>query len=127
EKSARRLVALEQHDRMSAPVQLLRGGEPRRAGADDRDGSPAPRYGRLRDDPALLPRARDDRQLDLLDRDCVALLDLEHARRLARRGAQPAGELRKVVRAVQLLDRVAPAVAVDEVVPVGNEIAERAA
>ena len=44
----------------------------------------------------------------------------------ARRGAEPAGELRKVVRRVQPLDRRLPAIAVDEIVPVGNQIAQRA-
>ena len=44
----------------------------------------------------------DDRDLDLLDRDGVALADLEHARGLARRRAEPAGELGEVVRAVEL-------------------------
>ena len=78
-------------------------------------------------DPALVPRAVDDRVLDLLDRDRVALVDLEHARGLARRRAQAAGELGEVVRRVQLADRVVPAVAVDEVVPVGDQVAERAA
>src|SRR4029078_10576745 len=78
-------------------------------------------------DPALVPRAIHDRDLDLLDRDGVALVDLEHARRLARWRAQPAGELGEVVRAVQLLDRLGPAVAVDEVVPVGDQVPERAA
>ena len=54
-------------------------------------------------------------------------VDAEHARRLARRRAQPAGELREVVRRVQPVDRVPPVVAVDEVVPVGDQVAERAA
>ncbi len=53
--------------------------------------------------------------------------DAEHARRLARRRAQAAGELGEVVGGVQALDGVAPVVAVDEVVPVGDEVAERAA
>ena len=46
---------------------------------------------------------------------------------LARRRAQAAGELGEVVRRVQLADRVLPAVAVDEVVPVGDQVAQRAA
>src|SRR5581483_1436241 len=74
-----------------------------------------------------VPRARDDRELDLLDRHRVPFLDLEHAGRFARSGAEATGELGEVVRAVQLGNRVAPAVAVDEVVPVGNEVPERAA
>ena len=77
-------------------------------------------------DPALAPRPVDDLDLDLLDGDRV-LADAEHARGLARRRAQPAGELGEVVGGVQPLDRVAPVVAVDEVVPVGDEVAERAA
>ena len=82
--------------------------------------------GTTRRDPALVPRAVDDLDLDLLDGDRI-LVDAEHARGLARRRAEPAGELREVVGRVQPLDRVAPVVAVDEVVPVGDEVAERAA
>ena len=77
-------------------------------------------------DPALGPRPIDDLDLDLLDRDRV-LVDPEHARRLARRRAQPPGELGEVVGRVQPLDRVAPVVAVHEVVPVGDQVPERAA
>src|SRR5262249_29042912 len=72
------------------------------------------------------PRAIDDRALDLLDRHRVPLLDLEHAGRLARGRAEPPGELREVVRAVELVDRLPPAVAEDEVVPVGDQVRERA-
>ena len=43
------------------------------------------------------------------------------------RGAERAGELREVVGGVQAVDGLAPLVAVDEVVPVGDEVAERAA
>ena len=79
-----------------------------------------------RRDPAFVPRAVDDGDFDLLDRDGV-LVDAEHARGFARRRAQPAGELGEVVRGVQPRDGLAPLVAVDEVVPVGDEVAERAA
>ena len=82
--------------------------------------------GMLGRDPALVPRPVDDLDLDLLDRDRVGV-DAEHARRLARRRAQPAGELGEVVGGVQPVDGVAPVVAVDEVVPVGDQVAERAA
>src|SRR5438067_12312689 len=116
EQPAAGLVALEDRVRVTAAVQLLRTRETRRPGADDGDRAAAARVGRLGDDPALLPRARDDRELDLLDRDRVALLDLQHARGLARRGTEATGELGEVVRAVELVDRLAPAVAVDEVV-----------
>ena len=87
---------------------------------------PVRTVGGTRRDPALVPGPVDDLDLDLLDRDRV-LVDAEHARRLARRRAEPAGELGEVVGGVQPLDRVAPVVAVDEVVPVGDQVAERAA
>src|SRR5262249_41773660 len=101
--------------------------EPGRARADhgDRLARPSPRGLWL--DPALLPRAVHDRDLDLLDRDGVPFLDLEHAGGLAGRGAQPPGELGAVVRPMQLRDRLAEVVAVEEVVPVGDQVAERAA
>ena len=56
-----------------------------------------------------------------------SLVDAEHARGLARRRAQPAGELREVVGGVQPLDRAVPVVAPDQVVPLRDEVAERAA
>ena len=46
---------------------------------------------------------------------------------LAGRGTQTSGELGEIVRRVQPLDRRLPAIAVDEIVPVGNQIPERAA
>ena len=51
----------------------------------------------------------------------------EHARLLARRGAELAGELGEVVRLVQPRGRLAPAAGADELVPVGYEVAQRAA
>ena len=112
---------------MAGARQLLRAGEPGRARTDDRHAPAAARAGGLRDDPALVPGAVHDRDLDLLDRHGVALVDLEHARGLARRGAEAARELGEVVRPVELLDRLAPAVAVDEVVPLRDQVPERAA
>src|SRR4051812_106989 len=83
---AGRLVALVEHDRVARAAQLLRGGHARRAAADDGHRAAGLDLRRLGHDPALRPRAVDDRVLDLLDRDRVALADLEHARRLAGRG-----------------------------------------
>ncbi len=118
--------ALEHHDVVTGARELLRGREARRSGADDGDALARLHVGDLRRDPPFGPRAVDDLDLDLLDRDRV-LVDAEHARRLARRRAEATGELGEVVRRVQPLDRVAPVVAVHEVVPVGDEVAERAA
>ena len=81
---------------------------------------------RPRLNPALLERALDDRQLDRLDRHRI-VVDAEHARALARRRAQPSGPLGKVVGRVQPVARRLPALAVDEIVPVGDQVAERTA
>src|SRR6185436_7314433 len=66
------------------------------------------------------------RDLDVLDRDRF-LVDAEHAGRLTRRRAEPAGELREVVGRVQPLDRAGPVVAPDQVVPLRDQVAQRAA
>ena len=80
----------------------------------------------LRRHPALVPRPVDDLDLDLLDRDGVGV-DRQHAGGLARGGAERAGELREVVGGVQPLRGLAPVVAVDQVVPLRDEVAQRAA
>ena len=123
---AGRLVALVDGDRVADLVELGRGREPGGPGAD------APRRaarcrcsGGSGDDPALLEAAVDDRVLDLLDHHRV-VVDREHAGRLARRRADQAGELGEVVGRVQLVDRLAPVAAADEVVPVRDQVAERA-
>src|SRR6185436_15355561 len=97
-----------------------------RAGADDGHLLPGAVLRRRRRHPALVPRAVDDGRLDRLDGDRI-VVDAEHARALAWRGTQLAGELREVVGRVQPLDRGPPAIPVDQVVPVGNQIPERAA
>ena len=106
--------------------QLLGGGETGRPGTDHGDRLAGQRRRAAAADPALVEGVVDDLDLDLLDGHRV-LVDAEHARRLARRRAQPAGELREVVRRVQPLDRVAPPVAVHEVVPLGDQVAQRTA
>ena len=112
---------------MPGPAQLLGGGHAGGAGADDGHALAGLRARWLRLDPALLEGAVDDRVLDLFDRHGVAFADLEHAGGLAGRRAQAAGELGEVVGRVQLRDRVLEAVAVDEVVPVWDQVPERAA
>ena len=90
DETAGRLVALVDDDVLACPRELLGAGEPGRPGADDSDASPGLPGRRLRLDPAFAPAAVDDRQLDLLDRDGVTLVDLEHTGRLARSRAEPA-------------------------------------
>ena len=80
---------------------------------------------RLRRHPAFRESAVDDGHLDRLDRHGI-VVDPEHARTFARCRTQPARELGKIVGRVQPLERGFPAIAVDQIVPVGNQIAERA-
>src|SRR5438552_3155252 len=86
--------------------------------------SSRPGTGRLGRDPAALERALDDRHLDRLDRHRI-VVDPEHARAFARSGAEPARPLREIVRRLQALDGLLPLIAVHEVVPVRDDVAER--
>ena len=106
--------------------QLLRNGQAGRTGPDDRDRLAGQPLGRLRAHVPRVPGFVDDRDLDVLDRH-RRLVDPEHARGLTRSRAEPAGELREVVRRVQSLDRALPVVAPDQVVPLRDQVAERAA
>ncbi len=87
---------------------------------------PVRRPGRLRLHPAVAEGLVDDRHLDLLDGH-GGLVDGEHAGRLAGRRAESPGELGEVVRGVQALDRRAALAAPHQVVPLGDQVAERAA
>jgi hypothetical protein len=64
--------------------------------------------------------------IDVLDRHRI-LVDAQYARGLARCRAEPTGELGEVVRRVQTLDRGVPVVAVHQVVPLRDDVAQRAA
>ena len=87
---------------------------------------PAPLSRQLGMDPALHEAALDDALFDLLDRH-RRLVDAQHAGGFARRGTNPAGELREIVGRVQRAHRFFPAALVHQVVPVGNEVVQRAA
>ena len=126
QQAAEAVVALEDGHVVAGPGQLLGSGQPGRPGTDDGDPLAGAFGGRLRLDAALVEGPLDDRHLDLLDRDRVGV-DGEHAGGFARRRADPAGELGEVVRRVQPLARVAPVATGDELVPLRDQVAERAA
>src|SRR5262245_35927923 len=123
QESADAVGALEHGHRVPGAIELGRCGKTCRPRADDGDTTPRTRFGRLRGDPALIKRAVDDRHLDGFDRDRI-VVDAEDARTFARRRAEPAGELRKVIRRMQAIDRSLPTLSVDEIVPVGDQISE---
>src|SRR6202035_4704166 len=118
--------ALEQMHVMADARELLRAGQPRRARADHRDvvAGLSGRYFRL--DPAIVPGAVDDGAFDGLDGDGI-VVDVERAGGLARRRADAAGELRKVVGRVQVARGFFPVVLIDQIVEIRNLVVDRAA
>src|SRR5690554_4744257 len=80
----------------------------------------------MRGNPAFFPALVDDGAFDSLDGDRI-VPDVERAARLAGRRADAPGELREVVGRMQILQCLQPLTAIDEVVPVGNLVVDRAA
>ena len=126
EQTADAIGFLEDGDEMAGLVQLVRGRQSGRARSDHRHALAGPHRRRRGADPAFVERPLDDRQLDVLDRDRI-VVDAEDAGALAGGRAQAAGEVREVVGRVQAIDRRLPAVAVDQIVPLRNLVAERTA
>src|SRR6185437_4669993 len=106
--------------------ELLRAGKPRGTGADHGDLLARLFRGDFRLQPAVVPGAVDDRAFDSLDSDRV-VVDVQRAGRLARRGTNAAGELREIVGRVQRARGLFPVAVIDEVVPVGDLVVDRAA
>ena len=88
---------------------------------------PAPRSGgrRLRAHPAILEPLVDDGGFNGLDRH-GRLADAQNARSFTRRRAHTSRELWKIVGRMQAVDRLAPSAAVNQIVPIRNDVAERA-
>ncbi len=104
---------------------LLRRGESCRSRAQHGHAFTALNAGPLRPHPVFGPRPVDDRNLHLLDRHRVGV-DPQHATGLAGCGTESPGEFRKVVGSVQAVNRVPPATAVDQVVPVRDHVPQGA-
>src|SRR4029078_12158959 len=129
-QAADAVVALVDGDVMPGSRELLCRSQSRRAGDEHRYLFVRRDGGWLRFDDSVHPGLVGDALLDALDRDAAAGLllgDGQHAGRLARRRAQAAGELREVVGGVQAVAGRIPAAPPDEVVPLGDEVAERTA
>src|SRR5690606_30570700 len=75
---------------------------------------------------AVFPSLVDDGVLDRLDADGV-VVDVQRAGGFAGRRADAAGELRKVVGGMQHVDGAAPVLVVDQIVPVRDDVVDRAA
>ena len=125
-KSTRFVVALVDGDGMTGARQLLGNGQTCGARPHDRDGFAGEPLGRFGPDVVLIPRLLDDRDLDVFDRHRFAV-DRDHARRLTRGRAEPSGEFGEVVGRMQAVDRVVPVVTPHQIVPLGDQVAQRAA
>ena len=111
---------------MAGAAKLLRRGQVRPARSPRSQLSYRCGISAVRDGSSLPETALDNVFFDLLDRD-RRLIDAEHACRFAGCGADAAGELGEIIGRVQLPNRFFPASAIDQIVPVGNEIIDRAA
>src|SRR6185437_15410624 len=96
-----------------------------RTGADDGDALAGLLLRRFGGDPTLLESAIGDGAFDRFDSD-RHVVDVERARGFARRGANAARHLGEVVGRVQVLRRLLPVGVIDEVVPVGDLVVDRA-
>ena len=126
QQAADAVGALEDGHAVPGPVELRRAGQPGRPRADYGHGLARPVIRRLRHDPALGKAAVDDRVLDVLDGH-RRVVDAQRARALARRGANPPGELREIIGLEQPVQRLLPQPAVDQVVPFRDQVVDRAA
>ena len=110
---------------MAGAGELLGCCQTGRTGPDDGGRLEGVPLGDNGNDATVLPRLVDDRDLDVLDRHRVTV-DSLNAGSLAGGRTQATGELREVVGRQQRLQCLAPLVTPDEVVPVRDEVAQRA-
>ena len=125
QQSADAVCFFVDRDRVSGAAKLLSRGQTCRAGTDDGDFLSRAKLRRLGTDPAFRnPRST------MFFSFCLIVtggcIDAEHARSFAGSGADASRELGEIVGRVQLADGVFPASAIDEIVPVGNEVVDRA-
>src|SRR5919107_2062236 len=122
------IVLLENDGRVPGPVELLRRREPCWPTPHNSDPLTRPLLRRrwFRYDPSLLEGPINDRELYLFYGDGL-VVDGQDARGLARGGAEHPCELGEVVGLVQAVYGLLPVLAVDEVVPVGDQVPQGAA
>jgi len=111
---------------VTGAVQLLGGGQTGRSRSHNGHPFASAHLWDLWLNPALLEGMIDDGALDILDRD-RRLRDAQDAGSLARSGTHATSELGEVVGLQQLTQCLLPLTVEDEVVPLGNDVAQRAA
>ena len=106
--------------------QLLGRGQSGGAAADHGDFLAGARLGNFGRDPSVIVGVVDDGAFDHLDGH-RRLVDPQHASRLARGRADASGELGEIIGGVQHAHGFVPAAFVHQIVPVRNDVGERAA
>ena len=119
------VVLLVDDDSVASAGELLCGGEAGRAGADDGDRLVGQTLRRQRLDVVQIPCLIDDGLLVKLDHG-RRLVDAEHAGLLAQGRADAAGDFGEVVGHGQTVVGVFPLALTDQVVPLGNQVTQRA-
>gem|GEM_PF-2470668 len=123
---AETIITLKDGDLVTCASQLLscgQAGGPRAHDGDCHAGHERGPYGL---DPVLVKGPFDNGQLNVFD--CHGIvIDAEHAGSLAGGWAQAASELREVIGRVEPVVGLTPAVLTHEIVPLGNNVAQRTA
>src|SRR5262249_25159654 len=112
-------------DLMADACKLLRACKAGGTRPHHRDGFAGPGRGRLRLHPAFRESAIHDGAFDGLDGDGI-VANVECARSFARGRTDATGELRKIVGRMQVARRLLPRARIDEVIPVGDLVVDRA-
>jgi hypothetical protein len=126
QQAANAIGFFEQLDRMACACQLLRTRQTGRTGADHGHALAGLVRGRQWLDPALFPALVDDGAFNGLDGD-RRIVDVQRAGLFARRRADAAGKFREVVGRLQNVERFLPVAPVHQVIPVGDDVVDRAA
>ena len=126
EQTADVLVALQHGDPVPRAVQLGRGRQSCRTGADDNHLLAGALLGRLGLHPAFFEAAFGDGPLDVLDGHCI-LVDGQSAGCFARSGADAPSEFGEVVGGREGCQGTLPLASVYQVVPIRYQVAQRAA
>ena len=113
-------------DVMARARELLRSGEACRTRANDRDLFSGFCFGRLRQHPALFKSAVCYCAFDRFNRHRL-VVDVQSARGFAWRWANAARDFWEVIGRVQVLRRLFPVAAIDEIVPIGDLVIDGAA
>src|SRR3569623_565526 len=126
QQAADAVVFLEHGDVMPGARKLLRGSQTGWAGTDHRHFLATLDRGRQRNHPAVFPALVDDEMLDRFDTDRLTI-DVERTGRFAGRRADTPGEFRKVIGRMQVIQRFLVVAAINQIVPVRNDVIDRAA